>query len=173
MIAGTTTNTMPGKRGAVCIGCNHPIACTHTHRPTQRLHTDTLLYPVAALQVRTYPLAGFDPRAFSGRANGRTCTPRWVSWSVGTARHGLHGNGDSVTGWCGSTTDTDTPCLSARVWAQSFAYRGQTGWTTMHLLLQSLVRTQHRRDTCTHTLVLCTATYKCIKMSHVFLVPCN
>ena len=32
----------------------------HTHRPTQRLHTDTLSYPVATLQVRSYPLAGFD-----------------------------------------------------------------------------------------------------------------
>ena len=60
-------------------------------------------------------------------------------------------------------THTHTLSLSARVWAQSFAYRGQTGWTTMHLLLQSLVRTQHRRDTCIHTLVLCTTSYKCIK----------
>ena len=69
MIASTTTNTMPGKRGlsvldATIQSCVH----THTHRSTQSLHTDTLWNPVAALQVRSYPLAGFESRAFLGRS---------------------------------------------------------------------------------------------------------
>ena len=37
---------------------------------------------------------------------------RTDSQSVGTARHGLHGNGDSVTGRCGSTSATHTHTLS-------------------------------------------------------------
>ena len=94
---------------------------------------------------------------------------RTDSQSVGTARHGLHGNGDSVTGRCGSTTDTHTHPVSLLVYGPSPSHTVDrrvgppcTSFSS-HWCGPSTAGTQH-----THTLVLCTTSYKCIKMSHVF-----